>query len=98
MFEFDVAVFGAATGFGVFAGLFAVGCGFAAFAGAFAVLPFEAVALEVFEIFELFVAVFEFDVATVGVTAGLAPLSSLGLLTTFLARKFSIFASFIATA
>ena len=41
---------------------------------------------------------FEFDAAVVGETAGRAPLSSFGLVTTFFARKFSIFASFIAIA
>jgi hypothetical protein len=71
---------------GAVAGGFAGAAGFA-FAGALAA------------VFELAGAVvFAFVFAGVAGAAGRAPLSSFGLSTTFFARKFSTFASFMAIA
>ena len=100
LFEFD-PVFDGVAGAGVFAaGRFAAGVGLALFPEEFAVLFDVAVfaALPVFEtLAAAFVFVVEFVFAPAGI-AGRAPLNSFGLFTTFFARKFSIFASFIAIA
>jgi hypothetical protein len=82
---------------GVTAGLVTAGFVFAAFADGLAV-AFAFVGA----VFVATGAVFTFVFAGAGVDddapAGRAPLSSFGLSTTFFARKFSIFASFIAIA
>jgi hypothetical protein len=79
-----------AAGRGVAAGgLFAFAGGRAAFAAVFAGapgVPALLVVLTAFDVFAVFAPVFVFVFAAVGETAGRAPLSSFGLLTTFLAR------------
>ena len=89
-----------AAGFGeVVAAGFAVFVVFAAGFVLFGVLALTTVFALAFVF--VFVFVFEFDVVFALAFAGGAgrvPLSSFGLSTTFFARKFSIFASFIAIA